>query len=158
MARFLTDGFKALVSFQSFPGSVAVMKEREVQPPDLDAGGEIETSTMRNSRYRTKAPKSLVTAGDVTLQIQYDPAIYDGIVAMLGRNQLIAVTFPDGTSVIVWGWLDKFTPASLKEGDFPMAEIKIHCSNQNNSGIEVAPVYNSTVKDITALNWNYFTS
>lgn len=145
---YLTDGFQTWIRFNLAPG--VLLKEREVQPPDVDGGGEIDTSTMRNSYWRTKQPKSLRTLGDMTVQASYDPLTYSTVVSkLLNKNNTIQVLFPAIGGVVggarsgtltFWGWLDKFTPASLKEGEFPMAELKVHCSNQNGGGSEVAPV------------------
>lgn len=143
---FLTDGYQTLIGFVDAPllglGDLTlVMKEKEVQPPDIDGGGELDTTTMRNVTWRTKQPKSLFTLGDVTAQIQYDPIIYTSILVLLNRNTRIGIRFPDLSALSFFGWVDKFTPPSHKEGDFVIAELKIHCSNQNNSGVEVAPVF-----------------
>lgn len=139
---YLTDGFKTIIAFTALPG--ILFKEKEVQPPDADGGGEVDTTTMRNTKYRTRQPKHLITMGDITLHVQYDSSVYSLaqlINGLLNVNNTIVITFPDTHTLTVWGWVDKFTPASLKEGDFPMAEVKIHCSNQDNAGVEQAPAY-----------------
>lgn len=140
---FLHDGFQTWIGFPDLAPNIAlVMKEREVQPPDMDGGGEIETSTMRNTRWRTKAPKSLITLGDVTLQVQYDPSLYNDILALINVNTRVEIKFPDTSTLTFYGWVDKFTPPSHKEGEFPVAEIKVHCSNVHaGTGAEQAPVY-----------------
>jgi hypothetical protein len=136
---YLSDGFPTLIRFSKNPA--VLLKEREVQPPDLDGGGEIDTTTMRNNTWRSKQPKSLITAGDSTLQVSYDPKLYSDILFMINKNQSITIRFSDGSGIQFYGWIDKFTPASLKEGEFPMAEVKIHCSNTNDAGAEVGPIY-----------------
>src|ERR1700761_1015969 len=113
MARFLTDGFKTLITF-SLNGSVK-LKEREVQPPGLSGGGPIDTSTMRNTLMKTKSPKSLIDTKQMALQAAYDPAVYTDILAMLLENQQCYVTFPDGSKVTFWGWIEEFQPTGLKE-------------------------------------------
>lgn len=137
---FLTDGYQTLISF-----SIAItvnFKEKDVMPPGLDGNGEIDTTTMRNSRWRTKQPKHLVTADDMKVTVQYDPIIYQTVVnTLLNQNGTIIVSFPDGSTLEFWGWVDKFIPAALKEGEFPLADITIHPSNQDDSGNEQAPIY-----------------
>jgi hypothetical protein len=132
---FIQDGYQTLVQFSGPvpPGSIVCAKEKEVQPIDIDGLGEIDTTTMRNAKWRTKNPKSLITAGEMTLQVNYDPTIYSQFVTSINVNQFIIVTFPDGTQLGFYGWISKFTPASLKEGEFPLAEIKVMCSNRNNT-------------------------
>lgn len=136
---YLTDGWQTLISFSLAPS--VLFRAKEVQPPDLDAGGEVDTTVMANNRWRTKQPKHLVTLGDTTLVAQYDPQCYtDVVTTLLGKNGQITITFPDGRTITFWGWVDKFTPSNLKEGEFPTAEVKIHSSNQDNSGTEQPPV------------------
>lgn len=135
----LTDGYQTLFSFDLNP--VVKFAEIEVTPPALNAGGQVDTTTMRNSRWRTFNPKALVTAGEASATVAYDSAIYTDALNMLGVNQLITITFPDGHTIAFWGWLDSFVPGSNKEGNRPTASIKIVPSNQDNTGAEVAPVY-----------------
>jgi len=136
---YLTDGYQTLISFALAPS--VNFKEKEVTPPGLDGGGEIDTTTMRNTAWRTKQPKHLVTADDIVLQAQYDPVCYNTILTdLLNQNGQIEVIFPDGQIITIWGWVDKFKPAALKEGEFPLAEVVIHPSNQDNTGTEQAPV------------------
>ena len=42
-----------------------------------------------------------------------------------------------------FAWLDTFTPAALKEGEFPLAEIKVIVSNINENGIESVYTFES---------------
>lgn len=137
MAR-IDDGFKTLVEFSANPA--AKFWEKEVTPPGLDGGGENDTSTMRNTRYRTRAPKQLLTLTEMTLVAAYDPDVVNEIVAMAQENQQITVTWPDNTTLTFWGWLDKFVFGNLVEGSQPTATVTIIPSNQDNSGVEQAPV------------------
>lgn len=137
MAGRLDDGFSTTIGFADNPN--VKFFEKEVSPPGADAGGEIDTSTMLNTLYRTKNPKSLITMTPISLTAAYEVSVYTDIMAMLGNNQLITITFPDGGTVAVWGWVDSFTPGALVEGDQPTAEIEIIISNQDASGDEIAP-------------------
>jgi hypothetical protein len=129
---FLKDGYQTLILITANP--FVRFREREVQPPDLDGGGEIDITTMRNVRWRTKYPKSLITGGDTVLQVNYDPRIYSQILSVLNVNTVVDLFFPDSSAIAFWGWVDKFTPVSLKEGEFPLAELRLHCSNRDNAG------------------------
>ena len=137
----LDDGFATLITFPSAP--TIKFYEKEVTPPGISGGGENDTTTMRNTAWRTKAPKRIKTLTEMSASVAYDPAVYDDVVAILQENQLINVEFPDGSSVDFWGWLDEFTPNAAKEGEQPTANIKVIPSNQDNSGVEQAPVYNA---------------
>ena len=96
---------------------------------------------MLNSTWRTRNPKALITLANAKMTVAYDPACYPEIVALTNVNNLITVTFPDGSTLAFWGWLDSFTPGENTEGEQPTAEIEIVPSNQNASGVETAPVH-----------------
>lgn len=138
MAR-LDDGFKTLVSFANFPSVKFYTKT--VTPPGMSAGGANDTTTMENTRLRTMAPKKLVTMTESTCTAAYDPQVYQDVVNMIGVNQLITITFSDGSQAKFWGWLDEFTPNEIKEGEQPTAEYKIIPSNQNASQVETNVQY-----------------
>lgn len=134
----LSDGFSTRISLT---GAGVTFEEKEVTPPSLDGGGPNDTTTMRKIAWRGKRPKMLKTMDKMTLKVAYDPAFYSTTVAQVNVNQLLVVTFPDTHTLSFWGWLNKFAPDPHKEGEQPTAMIEIECSNENNSGVEVAPVY-----------------
>ena len=137
----LTDGFPTVITFDKNP-SVKFF-EKEVTPPSVDGGGANDITTMHNTAYRTNAPKRLKTLGSVKLSAAYDTSVYKDIMAMLQINQKITITFSDNSTVVFYGWIDKFTPGSIKEGAQPLADVEIACSNMNESGVEVGPVHTS---------------
>lgn len=134
----LDDGFSTTITF-SLNGAIKFF-EKTVTPPGMDAGGEVDTSTMRNLKYRTRNPKKLITVSPGAGTVAWDPQAYNDVIAMLGVNQQITFTLPDGSSVEIWGWLDKFVPGEHVEGTQPTATINIEPSNQDNSKVEQAPV------------------
>ena len=140
MAR-IDDGFATLIEFDA--DSDVQMWEKEVTPPGVSGGGENDTSTMRNTTWRTKAPKGLISLSEASLSVAYDPAVFDEIVLMVNVNQLITITFPDSSTLAFWGWIDEFSPGALSEGEQPTADVTIIPSNQNGSGVETAPVYSA---------------
>lgn len=142
-----TDGFSTTIEFSASASGIlltTLMKEKEVTPPGVDAGGENDTTSMRNTDFRTKQPKSLKTLMNSSLVVFYDPAILDEILATVGVNQSIVITFPDISTWTFWGWLNEFVPNAQVEGEPPTANITIIPSNQNNSGEEVPPAYSAT--------------
>lgn len=139
MSERLDDGYQTLISFAA--DTNILFYEKEVTPPEVDGGGEVDTTTMLNATWRTKQPKALKTLGNAGATVAYDPACYPEVVALINVNNLITVTFPDGDTLAFWGWLNKFTPGSNKEGEQPTAEVEIIASNQNDSGVETAPVH-----------------
>ena len=140
MAR-IDDGFATLIEFAE--DSDVQMWEKEVTPPGVSGGGENDTSTMRNTTWRTKSPKGLMSLSEASLVVAYDPAVYNEIITMLNVNQQITITFADGSTLVFWGWIDEFTPGAAAEGSQPTATVKIIPSNQNGSGIETAPQYSA---------------
>lgn len=136
---YVDDGFSTIIAF-STPASVA-FKEKSVTPPGVDGGGENDITTMRNTAWRTRAPKQLKTLTEASLTVTYDPEVYDDIVAAVNINQLFTITFPDSSTLAFWGWLNSFTPGDLVEGSQGEAEISIIPSNADTAGSEVAPVY-----------------
>lgn len=143
MAR-IDDGHSTQITFGSQPsgtGPGITFWEKEVTPPGMDGGGENDTTTMRNLVYRTKAPKKLITMTEMTIVVSYDASFYDDIVDMINVNQQITITFPDTSTLVIWGVLDKFVPGNIVEGEQPTADITIFPTNQNSVGVETAPVY-----------------
>lgn len=139
----LVDGFNTTYAF---PGAGVTFIEKEVTPPALDGGGEIPQTAMRNVLWRTAWPKYLRTLGKMDSKVKYDPFAYSTIQAQINRNQAIVLNFPSLTMttarrITLWGWLNKFAPEALKEGDEPLADMEILISNLNDSQIETGPVF-----------------
>lgn len=135
----IDDGYQTTVAFAK--DANVLFWEKNVTPPSMDGGGENDTTTMHNEKYRTKMPKALISLGNMTLNCAYDPKIYTSILTMLNVNQEITVTFPDKSTYKFWGWINSFTPSSIEEGSQPTADVEIICSNTNASKEEVAPVF-----------------
>ena len=137
----IDDGFSTTIAFADLAN--VKLYEKTVTPPGVSGGGENDTTTMLNTAWRTKAPKKLKSLDESSFTAAYDPAVYDEIVGANGvnNNQLITITFADGSTLAFWGWIDNFAPNEIVEGEQPTAEVTIICSNQNASGTETAPVY-----------------
>lgn len=136
----LHDGFKTLISIG---GITALFEEIEVTPPALDSTGAIDQTTMRNGRYRTKLGKSLITLDRVSVTVAYDPKVIGQMHNILGSNRLITITFPEGSTLLFYAIVDKFTPEALREGERPQATLELEPSNMStaNPPVEVAPVF-----------------
>ena len=144
MAR-MDDGHSTTIEFASEDSAGLKMYEKELSPPGIEGGGPNDTTTMRNSVYRTNAPKQLITLTDCTVKASYDAAIEDQLIALVNVNNLITITYPDGSTLAFWGWLNTWAPDPLVEGAQPEATITIHSSNQNASLVETAPVFTDPV-------------
>lgn len=147
----IDDGHSTLITFALAPS--VKFYEKEVTPPGMSAGGEVDTTTMHNTRWRTRSPKKLVTLTPVSLTAAYDPSVYDTIVDdLLGKNGEITIEFPDGSELDFYGWVDDFQPNALVEGEQPTAEVTIIPSNQNQSGAEVGPAFTEAPTTTTTTN------
>ncbi len=135
----LDDGFSTLITIANLP--TVHLYEKEVTPPGYDLGGPIDTTTMRNSAWRTAAPRQLKTLTPVSATVAYATDALESILAQMGVNQLITVTFPDGSTLEFYGWIEQFTPSAHKEGEQPTAALTIHPGNRDTTGAESAPVY-----------------
>lgn len=140
----LTDGHSTIMLVA--PQAGILFFEIEVTPPGLDGGGPNDTTTMRNTTWRTRQPKKLVTMTGLTIKASYDPQMYSTIVANLNVNQPLTLQFPNGANIVFYGWIDKFTPDPHREGEQPTATIMVEPSNQNEVGVETAPVYNAAAQ------------
>jgi hypothetical protein len=139
MSSLIRDGFSTKITITGVTGT---FEEIEVTPPALDAGGSIEQTTMRNVRWRTFIGKSLVTLGGFSVKVAYGAEMYTQILAILGQNRHVVVTFPNGNTLTFYSIVDKFTPDALKEGERPEATLEFVPSNLNTAipAVVTAPV------------------
>tara|TARA_R110000851_G_scaffold46656_6_gene113573 strand:+ start:2061 stop:2498 length:438 start_codon:yes stop_codon:yes gene_type:complete len=140
LANIVVDGHATTISLGS-----ADLQEVSISPPSISSGGEIDTTSMSNAAWRTKAPKQLHELGEVSFSALYDPAKIGTYLAGVGLNQSIVITFADATTLTFYGWVDSFSPSEISEGELPTVDVTIVVSNQNGSGTvpgaETAPVY-----------------
>lgn len=137
--KVLTDGFPTFITLSGATG--AEFAEKEVQPPGFDGGGVNDATTMRNTLYRTRFPKKLISLTAISGMCAYDPKVITTLIAQLNKNQSIVVTMPDGSKITFYGWLNSFKPNRHKEGEQPTADFEIEPSNIDATGAEVAPTY-----------------
>lgn len=136
----MNDGFSTRIRFNLFPGLLPLRaKEKTVKPPGLDGGGPNDTSTMRNTRWRTFQPKSLITLTNMDATIAWDNLLYNTLPRNMNTNGIIQVRFPDAFAVEFYGYLDKFMPNPMKEGEQPTAELTVVPTNQDTDGVETPP-------------------
>ena len=136
----LDDGHSTIFSFSEAP--TIKLYEKEITPPGMTAGGPIDTTTMRNHRWRTFAPKKLLSLTAMSCTVAYATDAIPILFDMIGVKQEITVIWPDGATVTFWGWIEEFTPGSNVEGEQPTASLTITPSNVDADGVEVEPVYN----------------
>lgn len=140
---FLDDGFSTLVTFASNPN--INFWEKVVQPPGVDGGDPIETSTMHNTTWRTMAARSLLTLTPFTITAAYDPHVYTDIIALINVPDTITVTFSDTDTIAFYAILQTFEPQDAEEGSQPEATLTIVPTNTDPvTGSEEAPVITAT--------------
>lgn len=135
----MDDGFSTIITFAEKPS--IRLEEKEVTPPPITAGGPIDTTNMRSTTWRTKSPKQLKDLGKMALTVAYATVAIDDVISIIGVNQLITLTYPDGSTFEFYGWLDEFTPSAHKEGDQPTAACSIQPSLTDSDGVRTEPVY-----------------
>jgi hypothetical protein len=138
MAR-LRDGFSTLITLSGAP--TIKLFEKEVTPPGFSSGGGIDITSMRNTAWRTMAPRKLKTLSPISATVAFDSDAIPAINGQINVNQLITVTFPDGSKLQFFGFVSEFTPGRFAEGEEPTATITIQPTLINASGQETAPTY-----------------
>lgn len=135
----LQDGYQSLVTFAADPN--ISLWEKTVTPPPVEGGDSVNTTTMHNAVYFTKAPRSLVDIEDSSLTCAYDPDAYDEIIAIINTPTTITITFPDGSTLAFYGYLKRFEPSDLVEGTQPEATVTLVCTNWDHvNKVEAGPV------------------
>lgn len=135
----LDDGYRTLLACAANPD--VSFWEKTVKPPGLDGGDEIDTTTMHNDTWRTRAPRALVTMTEASMTAAYDPNIYNDILSVLNVETTWTVHFPDGSTLAFYGFLKNFETNELSEGEQPTASITVVPTNQDPvTGAEEAPV------------------
>ena len=134
----LKDGYSTKITFASNP--TVEFWEKMISPAGMDAGEKIDQTTMFNTRWRTFAPRSLVTLTDNTIKAAWDPLVHTSVLALLGKIDTITETFPDGSTLAYFGFLKSFVPDQMEEGKQPEATITIVSMNQDSAGTEQSPV------------------
>lgn len=136
----LGDGFRTLVTLSS--DTNIELWEKSVTPPGIQGDDPTDTTTMQNTTWRTKSPRGLATLTDMTFTAQYDPVIYQSIIAILLDNITITIQFPDHSTLAFYGFVQSFIPGELVEGTPPEATITIVPTNQDPTTCdEEGPVY-----------------
>lgn len=140
----VNDGHSTTLAFSEDPDIMGiVMFEKEIGPPGMDGGGANDITTMRNTAWRTFAPKKLITLTEVTVTVAYDPVFYNRCVATMKNYPTgFRVRFPDMSQVTFYGYLESFKPNKNVEGAQPTAEMVIRPTNfQSTSFAEAGPTY-----------------
>lgn len=139
----LDDGYRTTITFTQ--DTDLSLWYKTVTPPGLDGGDPTNTTTMLNDSLRTFAPKALITMTAMTVNAAYDPDVYNQLLALINVNTTITLTFPDTSTIAFYGYLQKFEPGEMQEGEQPDASITIQPTNQDPSdgGEELPVIYSA---------------
>lgn len=125
----------------TFAEGAVDFEEVAVKPPGLKGTGGKNTTNHANTTVQTKAPGKLPEVTDMGGTCHFTKASYGTIMAQIGINQLVTVTYPGGGTHAVWGWLESFEAGDFVANQQPIATFKIIVSNRNATGVETPPVY-----------------
>lgn len=138
----LDDGYRCLIALAA--DLDVSFWEKTVQPPGVDGGDSIEQTTMHNDDWRTMSARALKTLTESSATVAYDPNVYNNILALINVETTVTIHFPDGSTLAFYGYLQKFEPSELQEGEQPEASITIVPTNFDPAAkVEAAPVLTS---------------
>lgn len=141
----LKNGYRTAMAFARLP--TFSVWEKQVTPPEVDGGPEIDTTNMRRSVWRTRWHSALKNLMPFTYTGAYDPNMYNqAIDSLINQNGEITIWLPDNTTISFWGYLQKITPAT-NENDSKQPEVTVtvvptnwdHANNVE-AGVAVAAV------------------
>ena len=140
----LEDGYQTIIEFA---GSDTIkLFEKTVQPPGLEGGEKVDTTTMHNQDVRTYAPRWLKEVTDGQMTVAYDPAVLSEVLALINVVKEITLTHPDGSTWTFFGYLRSFVPGSNAEGAQPEATCTIVSTNVDPAdSSETVPAYAAAV-------------
>jgi len=138
-----------LAQISGFPTQVTIAAdtdiefwEKAVTPPGYDGGEPIDITTMFNTVYRTKSPGNLIEVTPISITAAWDPILYTSLLSVINVSTVITVTFPDGSTVALYGYVQKAEPqeVSKEDSDQPEIAITIQPTSWDGLGFEAAPV------------------
>ena len=137
--RHFEDGYQSLITI-ALDVDIQLW-EKAVTPPGYSGGDEIDITTMHNTTYRTKAPRSLIDLTNGSMTCGWKGTAYTQLLAVLNIETTITVTFPNGSTLAFFGYLKSATPNELAEGSMPELSCEFVATNRDSAGAEQAPVY-----------------
>lgn len=140
LAIRLDDGYQSVIVFEN--NDTLAIFEKSVQPPAMDGGDPIDTTTMLNSEWETKAPQRLKMLDDSTIIGAYSPTALADFEALINVPQSVTWAWPDGSAMAAWAYLKRFEPGPMVKGEQPEATLTIVVTNWDPVNcVEAGPVY-----------------
>ena len=136
----LKDGHGTLVTFAADPD--ISFWEVEVKPPGMNGGDAIEQTTHHNVTYRTKAPQALIDLTNGEGTCQYDPNVTVQVRALINVETTLTITYPDGSTDAIYGYLQTFDPDPIVTGSPPQASFTFVPTNvEPGTSTETGPTF-----------------
>lgn len=140
LAIRLDVGYQSLVVFNSIP-NLAIF-EKTVQPPSVNGGDPIQTSTMLNEFCETKAPQRLVGDDDGIVVAAYDPAVLSTLRQITNVPDSVTFAYPDGSAEVYWAYLKSAVKSPMQKDQQPEMTLTIVVTNWDPVNcVEACPVY-----------------
>jgi hypothetical protein len=123
----MKDGHKCFYTFAANPK--VSLWEIETTPPGLDIGDKINTTTHWNDDVVTYAAGQLLDVTDGQFTFAYDPKMLTQLLALVGVEQAITVTYPTRDTECFFGFLKSFTKNGLTRNTMPTGTATVVATN-----------------------------
>jgi hypothetical protein len=121
--RKIPDGQGIFITFASNPD--LLFWEKSAKPPGYDGGDAIDITDSFNVRKKTKAPRTLVDSTDMEVTGFWEPGSLVEIEALLNVEDVITVTYPDGSKDYFYGFARVWESEDVAEGEPVMGTLTI---------------------------------
>jgi hypothetical protein len=139
----LEDGYRSLIAFAA--NLSFFFYDLELTPPGMTVGEAIDTTTMWNTMV-TKSLANLIEGMDATFVGGYDPAIYTQMQGMLGVEQVVTQSWPDGSTLAFYGGIREATFDRLVRKTMPRMTVVVTPTNWDPvNRVEALPVLTAVV-------------
>lgn len=123
----MPEGHQILIAINGY--TTICFWEIDIKPPAMDGQEPIDTTTQFNTQVHTMYPRVLKKWDAVSVQASYAPAVYLDVYRIINVVLNMCIEFPNQDNLAFWGFIQKFEPEALKEGDYPKANISIVIAN-----------------------------
>ncbi len=138
----LKEGMHTKYAFASDPD--ISFWEKTTKPPTIDGGEAIDQTTQHNVTAKVQRSRVLLNYTPITFKATYDPAVITQIRALCNVEGAITESFPDGSTLDYFGFLQKAEFDELAEGVLPECTITIVPTNWDPvNNVESLPVLTS---------------
>lgn len=118
---YLKNGYRSLITLAARP--TLEIWEIEVGAPGIDGGEPVDTTTQHNDTLTSREPSSLIDLTPFDVSAAFDPIMYTRALTYVNNKDTITVRFPDGTTLAVYGWMQKLEGARLSRGTMPVMTV-----------------------------------